>query len=196
MTEDEAWDAEMEETNELLDFANNLDFQEFLDDFEVQSAIKVMKKRVDEITAARKAADKETKRQQMAELGQRSPPEPRSDDDETISVTSFTSSAPSEVVRARRERRQRDMEILEGVGGQHDQDWDSSAIGSKARADRMIDAEALELAEKVLEQNAELRQVHSKQSLAKLLRETASREYKLKKKMGERQGGRAEPPSP
>eukprot|EP00667_Euglena_gracilis_P017358 EG_transcript_18285 len=51
MTEEEAIDAELEETDDLVRFAASLDFEKYLDDYEIREALSVMKERVEELKA-------------------------------------------------------------------------------------------------------------------------------------------------
>lgn len=51
MTEVEADDADEMEVDELLDFANNLDYDSYIDDMEVKEALNFIKKRVKELEA-------------------------------------------------------------------------------------------------------------------------------------------------
>ena len=52
--EKEEDDMEEEELQDLLDFTNNLDFEEFIEDLEVKHALEKLKKRVEELTPRRR----------------------------------------------------------------------------------------------------------------------------------------------
>lgn len=169
MTEDEELDVELDEAKELLDFAANLDYDKYMKDVEVQQAIAAMKERVKEIAAA-DGVDLEHLRDHKREC--------ESDDgfDDAISECSVTSSEAALPPSERRIRMAQKMEIKRKnraaarAAGEVGNGWDRrTKIHAELRA--AVEKDALELAEKLLKTSPGLSSVHSKQSLARLLKD-------------------------
>lgn len=74
MTEEEELDAELEEARRLVDFAADLDYETFMEDYEVKEAMAIMRERVEEI-AKEKGIDLVSEMQRKVEKG---PPKERS----------------------------------------------------------------------------------------------------------------------
>eukprot|EP01063_Lacrimia_lanifica_P009045 TRINITY_DN1607_c0_g1_i8.p1 TRINITY_DN1607_c0_g1~~TRINITY_DN1607_c0_g1_i8.p1 ORF type:complete len:564 (+),score=180.08 TRINITY_DN1607_c0_g1_i8:384-2075(+) len=165
MTEDEAFEAEMRENQKLVDFAMDLDFAKFVDDYEVREALCIMRQRCEDLAAAR---------------GE-SPLRARADDDaedgESVAASDAASSTAAEVGAARKAERKKlkALQRLKAIAmkeASHDKDWDaSSTLGGYAS--KLIGDDALRLAEYVLTKSEHLKQIHSKQSLAKVLQDIA-----------------------
>eukprot|EP00755_Sulcionema_specki_P025416 Sspe_Gene.83260::Locus_54614_Transcript_1_1_Confidence_1.000_Length_1724::g.83260::m.83260 len=153
MTEEEAFDAEMEEAKGLVDFAMKLDYDKFIEDYEVREALRIMRERVEEI-AEEQGLDPEYIRS----------PRTRADDTRSVASTAATESS-----QQRRERRakERDPQQIS------DKDWDTSSNAGTARIRKAIDADALRLAEHILAKSEALKQIHSRASLGKLLQDIA-----------------------
>lgn len=49
LTDQQAEEVEDMEVDDLLNFANDLDYENYINDFEVRQAIEIMKSRIDEI---------------------------------------------------------------------------------------------------------------------------------------------------
>mmetsp|Transcript_27605 Transcript_27605/g.49751 ORF Transcript_27605/g.49751 Transcript_27605/m.49751 type:complete len:463 (-) Transcript_27605:1723-3111(-) len=166
MTEEEALDAELNETGDLVKFAENLDYEKYLDDYEIREALSIMQERVEELR-------EEEAREKGVEY---IPPHLRSaDDEETYSVD-------GERRPVRRERATKPTrELLADMGdmAQREADWDnfSSYSNLSDRKKRLISEEAIRLAEKILANSSQMKGVHSKQSLARLLEEATHKNY-------------------
>eukprot|EP01012_Entosiphon_sulcatum_P061494 TRINITY_DN870_c0_g1_i1.p1 TRINITY_DN870_c0_g1~~TRINITY_DN870_c0_g1_i1.p1 ORF type:complete len:364 (+),score=65.95 TRINITY_DN870_c0_g1_i1:72-1163(+) len=155
MTEDEALDAELEETAQLALFAENLDYDEYLKDMDIQAALEAIKEKVETLSEGCDN-DKEDAASDATEHVPRGnttslPAIPR----QRQPVTSGSLLPPP-------------TPALSTVS--HDYAWTFSSRSRKA-----ITEEALRLAEGILAGNEALRAVHSKQSLARVLEALAHR---------------------
>lgn len=161
--EDDAFDNEMQEAQGLVDFAMNLDYDKFIEDYEVREALSIMRERVEEI-----AEEQGIEPEQLRRLEGGSPPRRRAADDISVATSQCSDrTAALERKREREVRRRREAEDRLQVS---EKDWDSSSVtGEKAR--RVIGDDALRLAERILAKSEALRQVHSKQSLGKILQD-------------------------
>lgn len=150
MTAEEADIAEDDELltqhDDLLKFAQELDYDRFINDLEVKEAMAIMKERVEEI---------------IAEQGgdYRSPTE-----------------GGTRKVAAPKLENSSHQEALLAPGMVNPNDWNSSTrAGDFANT---INAEALALAEKILAGSESLRQIHTKHTLARLLRDAVDTKRK------------------
>lgn len=163
MTEDEALDAELNEHQKLVKFAKELNFDKFINDYEVQEALAIMQDRVKEL-AKENGVDLETAKECAA-----------SDDDEggddNISVApSNASTTTREVYAAKRLARKKAAEDAAAAEGTtvNGASWNNSVkVGEAIRS--AITADALALADKILSTSESMRQIHTRNSLAKLL---------------------------
>ena len=188
MTEDEALDAEFEQSRDLLDFASALDYDSFAKDCEIQEAMAIMKQRVREI-AAEKKMDIDEIRRQAAEQCAASDGD---DDDDNMTVVSVMVAGSDGVERKVHQFKPRRTVAASSVarsnnsaaGGAGDGDaaaddankpkWDGTTKLSAASFLRgALSAESFVLAEKLLAENPVLRQVHSKHSLSRMLQQVA-----------------------
>lgn len=146
MTAEEADEAEDEEFltqhDDLLQFAQSLDYGKFIGDLEVQEAMAIMKERVEEI---------------MAETG-----------DTQCAVPADAASRRPFVPARRPEATTHDYGPSH-VG--HERGWNASTRLGGGDLSAAINAEAVALADRILEGSESLRQVHTRQTLARLLRD-------------------------
>lgn len=163
MTEQEAEDAEFDEARDLMDFAAELDFDAFVKDFEVQEALAIMRDRVKEI-AEEKGIDIDEARRQRAEAAD-------DDDDDAASVitTSTVARARAAGGGAKAVKARRAAEA-DGEGDDNKPAWNDSTSTTIRKA---LQGDAMKLAEKVLQSSDQLRKVHSKASMARLLEDAA-----------------------
>lgn len=168
MTEEEALDAELSETGNLVRFAEELDFEKYLDDYEIREALSIMRERVEEL--------KEEEAKERGETYER-----RADDD-NMSVDSRASAPVRRGERSRYGRPRGDTMDGDEMY-QREQDWDnvSSYSTMSDRKKRMISDQAIALAEKILLNSSSLKGVHSKQSLARLLEDITHKNYNQEK---------------
>lgn len=168
MTEEEAMDAELDIDRDLLDFAEHLDYEKFISDFEVAEALGVMRDRVVQIARANDWSVDEIRRSNAngddAEM-----------DDELNSVVT-----PSEA--AVMQSAQRPVQpgsaaagarpALPGTQAAHAHDWDSST-GRGRLLKKAISRDAVALAERLFAASPSLQKIHTKQSLARVLQRCA-----------------------
>lgn len=170
---------ERDEVEGLLAYAGGLDVDAFLCDYEVQTALRALAARVGELKREQRAARVGVTRRAYGEGG--------SDDDTTDAATSVggtdaTSYVGTESGGARRRAPRR--VVASGVGGGdgadggagHARGWDTTGPNARPRHERVIDDEALELADALLEANPQLRAVHTRVTLGKVLMERAARD--------------------
>eukprot|EP01010_Urceolus_cornutus_P003122 NODE_422_length_1684_cov_265.817737_g329_i0.p1 GENE.NODE_422_length_1684_cov_265.817737_g329_i0~~NODE_422_length_1684_cov_265.817737_g329_i0.p1 ORF type:complete len:468 (+),score=120.75 NODE_422_length_1684_cov_265.817737_g329_i0:106-1509(+) len=157
MTEDEALDAELDETNDLIEFAASLDYKNYMDDYEIREALSIMRERVDEL--------REEEKHERTRVGKLY----SGGDDDAVSVMS---SASKLAVR-------KNANINDDRNAQLERDWDNVSRYSNLseRKRQVIGDEAMVLAEKILQSSDGLRAVHSKQSLGKVLEELTHKTY-------------------
>eukprot|EP01006_Ploeotia_vitrea_P062996 TRINITY_DN84766_c0_g1_i1.p1 TRINITY_DN84766_c0_g1~~TRINITY_DN84766_c0_g1_i1.p1 ORF type:complete len:513 (-),score=77.31 TRINITY_DN84766_c0_g1_i1:43-1581(-) len=181
MTEEEAARAECRETDDLIKFAENLDFERFLDDYEVREALSIMRERVDEL--------KEEEELERVARGEYEPPTRKhnrhQDDSSSVAGTELSSAMDLgdwDGGAGKRKKKRR-----AGVDP-HAQDledgWDNystySTLSDKKK--KLISDEATRLAEKILQSSSTIRNVHTKQSLGKMLEELTHKAYNEERK--------------
>lgn len=169
MTEDEALREELNENDELVNFAESLNFEKFIDDYEVREALAIMRDRVKEI-AAEEGID-------LAEVQKNN-----EDNDDTSSVT--TSEAPSDLSAAaleERRNRKREAKVAKKAkeasdsspeGAENRPEWNSTtSVTDKLRG--AISHDATSLAEKLLASTPSLGQIYTKYTLGRMLQDAA-----------------------
>ncbi|AYU77441.1 hypothetical protein, conserved [Leishmania donovani] len=166
LTEEEAMDAELDFDRDLLDFAENLDYEKFISDFEVAEALGVMRDRVEEIARANNWSVDDIRRATT------------DDDDDLNSVVS-----PSEahLILCSKQRQQQGggaaaaeaRAALPEALAVHAHDWDSSSSGRGRLLKKAISRDALALAERLFAASPSLQKVHTRHSLARALQRCA-----------------------
>lgn len=181
MTAKEQEDAKEAEIDELIEFAYELDYEKYMEDFEVRQALAIIKDRVQEIKKdtdwKKKMADEwnEAAAQegeannnagengyQQAYQAQRRP------DDETRSAVSFKSAKTGMSKGSLR------SQVQKAIAEEGRPEWDGSV-----KSERKLTTEdrvAAQLAAEVLKDNLKLKGVHSKQSLQKILMNEAKKQ--------------------
>ncbi|CCW72039.1 unnamed protein product [Phytomonas sp. Hart1] len=159
MTEDEAFEAELNETNDLLQFAKNLDYDRFIGDFEVAEALGVMRDRVRKIARANNWSEEDIQHAagQDAEDDLQSTVAP-SEDERGLGGRPSPEGAPE--ARA----------ALPARAAMHQKEWDNSTGRVLKRA---IRKDALLLAERLLATSPSMQKIHTKPSLARVLQRCA-----------------------
>lgn len=177
MTEKDVEEQKEKEIDDLLEFAYELDYEKYMDDFEVRQALAIIKDRVNEI---KKDSDWKTKMAQewndaaAAEVREAAVKRQAAagDDLETRSAITYNS---SKTAASKKSLRSQVLEaIAEEGGNQGAPEWDRSTKGEdrkKTTEDRI----AQRLATEVLRDNAKLRGVHSANSIKKLLEKEAKK---------------------
>ena len=168
LTEEEAMDAELDIDRDLLDFAEHLDYEKFISDFEVAEALGVMRDRVMQIAQANDWSVDEIRRS-AATAGD-------DDDDDADSVVT-----PSEAQVLQQQKRTPQpgsaaagaRPAVPGSQVAHAHDWDSSSTSRGRLLKKAISRDAMALAERLFAASPSLQKIHTKRSLARLLQRCA-----------------------
>ena len=157
------------EIDDLLEFAYELDYEKFMDDFEVRQALAIIKDRVSEIKKDVDWKNKMAQEWNEAATGEEENVQKVDDPMETRSAVSYNSSKTAASKKSLR------SQVLEAIQeeGQNKPDWDKSVKGDKNTTEDRI---ALRLATEVLRDNAKLRGVHSATSIKRLLEKEAKKQ--------------------
>merc|ERR1711988_2069005 len=140
-TADEEAEAEEDEVEDLLEFAENLDIDKYMDDYEFNEALAAAKARITEL-------DEE----QLTEAGD------VEDDNRTVGSNGTHMSAMSQRLREKAEK--------EAKG---EQDWDGRTNASGESHRSRVSTTSRALAQEMLEMNPNLRKKHSTKSLAEVV---------------------------
>ena len=153
LTEDEAEDLEDDEAAQLVAFANNLDYDAYIDDLEVRQALNVIRERIDGEKALEAAAQAaEESMSQAGDWRTKFLNEWNDEADETSSQRSKRAPIPTSGLATGEE------------GGKPD--WDSSTNAGDERTKYMASAGSRAMAEELLRDNPDLAKKHSVRSLA------------------------------
>jgi hypothetical protein len=176
MTEDEALDAELDECSALVQFAQNLNYDKFIEDYEVKEALAIMRERVRELAAEKKIS--------MEAVARETAEEQYEDDDDADRISICPSAASTTTrerfedgARQRREQRRlareaaaKEAAATEAAAGAvaHDQGWNQSTrVADVLR--NAIDNDTMALADKILATSTSMGKIHTRYSLARLL---------------------------
>jgi hypothetical protein len=155
-------DAELAAGMALVNYANDLDIDEYLENYEIQEALRAIQDKVDACDSDED--DEDAERRKVIEEVDRGGYSP--------AASSCVSSLPAISQRKALARNLNPAPTpLSTVS--HDKDWDIST-----QKKRLISEAALRTAEEVLEKHPHMRNVHSKLSLAKVLEELTKRNMK------------------
>lgn len=175
MSAEEKDDFEEEEADDLINFAQNLDYDKFIGNLEFKQGVAALKDRAGKLQkeqdAFKDALVKEFNWTAMeddeATTSAGSPRSLKQLEDGVDGMSLFGSDAcRSESSEARRERRAE--ERVERA-----RDWDNSSCGDAEQ--RVARRDAQDVAERVLESNSQIRAVHSKESVARIIEKAKSR---------------------
>ena len=186
MTEKQTEEAKEAEIDDLLEFAYELDYEKYMEDYEIRQALAIIKDRVHEITQAPNWKEQmaeewnQANQQEVAEQAGRAPAADRGDSASQVTYQSHVSrvskaSFASRVSEAKKKEAEEKPE------------WNASVTSSKRR----ISAEdriATKIASEVLRDNAKLRGIHSNNSIKVLLEKEAKRQIAVAAKGGEYTG--------
>lgn len=158
------------EVEDLLEFAYELDYEKYMDDFEVRQALAIIKDRVKEIRQdddwkvnIAKQWNEEIQEGEL-ETGNQAQ---RRDNDETRSQVSYKSGKSN---LSKKSLRTAVLEAVEEEGRPH---WDKSVKSEIKQSTE--DRVAARLANEILKDNLKLRGIHSGNSLKKLLEKEAKK---------------------
>lgn len=148
MSQDEKQEFDLHEADALIDFADELDFDQYIHDLEFREALETLQARANKIDEEQKAFKSELVKALNEEENESRP-------DDTGCATS----------------------VKQSRANPQESDWDASTtVGEK----REEDPELRSQAEKVLATNSEIRSVHSKDSVKKII-ENQKQQKELKK---------------
>lgn len=157
MTEEEAFLAEDHEHDDLLNFAEKLDYDKYIQNYTTEEALEVMRDRVNEIVKANDWSQEDIER--AAE---------RDDDDDLRSAVTSEFQQRVEPGASQPQARK----ALPGISAAHDRDWDATTSRGQILK-RAISRDALALAERILENTPSMQKIHTRQSLARVLQKCA-----------------------
>ncbi|KAH9600732.1 hypothetical protein LSM04_003435 [Trypanosoma melophagium] len=172
LTEDEALDDDLADADDLLEFAKNLDYDKFIDDYEVAGALAIMRERVEEIARENNWSKEAIERAANDSVAG------DTDDGEDYEGNEAVGGGSSP--RNDRERREGGVHqpvistaaaakkaVPHNAAG-HTKEWDGSkSIGVVLR--RAIFRDTLQLAERILASSKSMQKIHTKFSLARVL---------------------------
>jgi len=180
MSEQEVKDQEDAEVDGLLNFADNLDYDKYMGDLEVNNMVSALKKRIDELRQEENwknkivdqwNAEDQVKKQerkalklQKAEMDMDSRSDARSVASESKSVVSERTHKSINTLKEQEKKEK------EGQG-----DWDKSTNGEKKPA-TLEERIAKHVADEILRNNTQIRQVHSNNSIRKMLEREAKKQ--------------------
>jgi len=170
LTEKDLEEQKEKEIDDLLEFAYELDYEKYMDDFEVRQALAIIKDRVHEIKKDSDWKNKMADEWNKAAVGDDTVNGGNAANDkaDTRSAVSYHSSKTAASKKSLR------SQVLEAINeeGQTKAEWDASTKGDKETTEDRI---ARKLAKEVLRDNAKLRGVHSSSSIKKLLEKEAKK---------------------
>lgn len=183
-TQEEEKEAEIDA---LLEFAYDLDYDQYMEDFDVRQAFEVIRERVTEIRQDQdwkaKLADEWNKTLEEEGEGAKEN-KPAADTKSQRSVYSYKSNA-SAASRASMKSR---VAAEKKAAAAKKEEWDRSTVASKQKG-TVEDRVASQIAADILKDNSKLNGVHSKQSMKKIL------EREAKKQLLAETGGEYKPPT-
>lgn len=167
MTEQELENNENAEVDELLDFANNLDYDQFMYDMEVRNMVNAIQTRINDLKQQDNWKEKvvEEWNKNKEKDGEREKRTKGVTFDDNKSVTSNGSKKSVQSIKSQiREERKIDDKAS---------DWDGSTTGKKQIG--VEERIAKLVADEILKNNPNLRSVHSNNSIRKLLEREAAK---------------------
>lgn len=154
------------EVDELIEFAFDLDYEKYMEDYEVRQAIEIIKDRVDEIKQ-----DTEWKQNATNEIMKQSKRDRKHDDTQSQaqSVYSYKSGVSQASYKSKVN------EEMKKFREKAQSEWDTSTVTSEMRKMTTEERIAHKIAKEVLRDNKKLGAVHSGASLQKLLEREAKK---------------------
>jgi hypothetical protein len=163
MTEEEKDDFEEEAAEDLIGFAENLDYEKFLGDLEFRHGLEALRDRTGKLKkeqeAFKEALVKDFNAANEEEQSTEAPGSPRN-----LDGIDGTSLVDSEISATSSRRRARAAARLNSDGRP---EWDSSTVAGDEKA--ALDDKVKDDATRVLESNSQIRAVHSQASVQKML---------------------------
>jgi len=173
-TEEQLKKEQEDEIDDLIEFAYDLDYEKYVEDLEVRQALALIKERVDEIKKDdewRKKIAEEWNSAEQANPNEGDIKRNKELNDDARSAVSIRTSITG------RSKMSKKSEIMEEIKREEKQkeDWDTStqADRKKLTAEEKL---ASRLADQILEANPNLKAVHSKVSMKKILENEAAKQ--------------------
>jgi len=185
MTEKQAEEVKEQEVDDLLEFAYQLDYEKFIEDFEVRQALAVLKERVQELKkddkwkesfAEKWNKEAENAKNQGENKGEEAAAQAENDKIETQSVKSSHKSTRS-VAKSIKSMADTVKEMKEKEKTEK-RDWDKSVKGVEKLT--VEEKAAIQIADQVLQNAPQLKGVHSKSSIRKILEREAKAQLMAK----------------
>ena len=175
-TENQLKKEQEDEIDDLIEFAYDLDYEKYMEDLEVRQALALIRERVGEIKQDNEWREKIAEEWNQADEagnpneGKR---ERQLDDDQKSAVSIRTSITGKSKMSKR-------SEILDEIKREEreKEDWDASTQGDRKKP-TVEDRLASKLADQILENNPNLKGVHSKISMKKMLEKEAHKQFSL-----------------
>eukprot|EP00826_Nyctotherus_ovalis_P027980 TRINITY_DN2196_c0_g2_i1.p1 TRINITY_DN2196_c0_g2~~TRINITY_DN2196_c0_g2_i1.p1 ORF type:complete len:295 (-),score=119.05 TRINITY_DN2196_c0_g2_i1:33-917(-) len=163
LTEQQAEELEDQDVDNLLEFAYQLDYEKYIEDFEVRQALAVIKERVQELKR-----DKNWKEGFVAKWNQEQPEAvEESKAQEGDEEKAEAKSAKSKSVRSQTKSVKSVADTIKGMEKKEKAEWDKSV--KPADGISVEEKAARQIAEQVLESAPYLKGVHSKASMQQIL---------------------------
>ena len=160
-TEDQLKQEQDQEIDDLIEFAYDLDYEKYMEDLEVRQALALIKERVDEIKK-----DNEWRQKATEEWNQN-----EGVNDDAKSATSYKTGMSGKSKISKK------SEIMNELKREEDKkdDWDSSTQAERKKQS-IEEKLASKLADQILELNPNLKGIHSKTSMKRMLEKEAARQ--------------------
>jgi hypothetical protein len=163
-----------DEIDDLIEFAYELDYEKYMEDLEVRQALALIKERVDEIKKDNEWRTNVAK--EWNDLEQANPNEGynKRQDDDNKSVASIRTSITG---RSRMSKMSKKSELMDEIKREDKQkeDWDTSTNADRQKK-TVEERLASKLADQILENNPNLKGVHSKVSMKRMLEKEAAKQ--------------------
>ena len=171
-TEEQLKKEQEDEIDDLIEFAYDLDYEKYMEDLEVRQAIALIKERVSEIKK-----DDEWRQKIAQEWNQADEANPNDaaeiprDNEDARSAVSIRTSITG------KSRMSKKSEIMNDLKREEDkkEEWDTSTQADKKKPS-LEEKLASKLADQILESNPNLKGIHSKTSMKKMLEKEATRQ--------------------
>lgn len=167
MTEQELEGVENAEVDDLLDFANNLDYDQFMYDMEVRNMVNAIQSRINELKQQDNWKEKVVEEWNKNKTAQDGEKEKRTKgvtfDDNRSQASNQSKKSVQSIKSQIREERKLDEKASE---------WDGSTTTKKLGVEERI---AKLVADEILKNNPNLRSVHSNNSIRKILEREAAK---------------------
>ena len=170
-TEDQLKKEQEDEIDDLIEFAYDLDYEKYMEDLEVRQALALIKERVHEIKKDDEWREKIAEEWNTAEQANPNEGAAKQQDDDAKSAVSIRTSITG------RSKMSKKSEIMDQIKKEDRQkeDWDTSTQPERKKqtAEQKL---ASRLADQILESNPNLKNIHSKTSMKKMLEAEASKQ--------------------